>query len=66
MNSREKLFFRNVKLYKSMSYKKREEEEKVSNMKTEFRNKQRERIAAREKVKKRNSFLNRLYYLLFS
>lgn len=66
MNGRDKLFFRDVKLYKSMSYKKREEEEKVSNMKTEFRNKQRERIAAREKVKKRNSFLNRLYYLLFS
>lgn len=36
LNSRERLFFKNVKLHKSMSYQKREDKENVDKMKQKY------------------------------
>lgn len=64
MNSREKLFFKNVELYKSMSYKKKEEEKLVKELQCKFRN---ELIEKRKKQKLKHkttiyrNFINWLY-----
>lgn len=55
MNSREKLFFKNITLHKSMSYTKREDEERVNKLKENFRLQQQNRLLKKEQFKKKNN-----------
>lgn len=61
MNGRERLFFRNIELHKSMSYRKREDKENVDKMRDKFAKElmKQQEIKA-NKMKKYNSVFYRL------
>lgn len=67
MNSRERLFFKNVELHKSMSYRKREDKENVDKMRNKYRNelmKQQEEKAMY--IQKHKSIFYRLLHFIIS
>ncbi len=64
MNPREKLFFKNVELYKSMSYKKREEEKLVKDLQCKFRNELIEK-RNKQKLKHKTSIYRKLINWLY-
>ena len=61
MNSRDKLFFKNVTLHKSVSYRKKEEKEEVDKMRDkymkELMKKQEEKS---KKIQRHNSLIHKL------
>lgn len=59
MNERERLFFKNVILHKSMSYKRDLDKQAVIQMRNNFRKELKERQRKRdEAIKANNSFIN--------
>lgn len=61
MNSRERLFFKNVELQKSMSYRKREDKENVDNMRQKYTEELMKKQEHKAKIIHRN---NSVFYRL--
>jgi hypothetical protein len=66
MNSRERLFFKNVELHKSMSYRKKEDKENVDKMRNKYRKElmEKQEIKAKQ-IKKYNSIFYRCIMYIF-
>lgn len=67
MNARERLFFRNVTLHKSVSYKKREDEKHVKDMRERFQYEQVKRADKLEReIRKQNTIFRKIYRWIIS
>jgi hypothetical protein len=67
MNGRERMFFRDVPLYKSASYVKREDEENVKRMRDTYFTRRAKRAIHREaQLKKANSWSAQFWRWLYS
>ena len=67
MNSRERLFFKNVELHKSMSYRKREDKENVDKMRNKYVKELMDKQEEKAKIlKKKNNIFNKIFRAFYN